>query len=837
MAKLIQQGSVLTKDQYRRLLSNCAETVLSDSPLKISYMAYRPGTFRPSYEEYRQIVAYEGQFDTNYLNEHILPETPVRLIIDIDRNKATCSDPAEVRKQENAIYELIIDALRKSVDVDVEEVRTDPIYNLKSGNCRVYTDVVLLGKYRAHFTDLLTSMASSALLRVVKFDGNPQMRPLWSYKVREQTDEEKAEWVDEKYAKYKVVDRDAGCYWLNKAGRRSKMILDHSTFVEPGTAICNIKAEFALSWNQPKKSVDRVSSTETMERIGEMKHIDDELLQDIVKWEDPDKDGLTWRQQIMALYNIGGKCEDAHRFSERSQNQYDDKAKEDIEKYEDIEARWSFAGLPFLKKHLLPETPSDIIRKIENTINQYQSLFNHRKPEVEEEKDEEDNEPVEPGSDIEEEKDDIDNLQIYPIMKQQFERTAFKCLEQCLFYITRETGVIRYSEKDLQVAYRHLKYKDIKRMVVKPFIKQWINDPYIRRYIRAELIPPPLECPKNTYNLWNGFAIDKVKLGSFSPDKLTQVQLIYDHLFLLCNKETESFEYVKRWIAFTLQKPGIKPEVMLLFKSLPGLGKEEGTYKLIRNIIGKKYTYITKRVDRDIFGSFNGRVENKLLLVLDEMDIKTACKYEEDTKELITREDITINRKGVCQYDVPSYFHTMSFSNGQWPYKIDDADRRFFAIDASSQSVPDKAYFRRLSEAIKDKIVLRLFYEEMLEIDLREWDASENRPVTQFMRDLKSVSRSLEVQFIIDFLSRKNQDFDIASNDLYNEFFTFCAENRVDYRTTHLKFGLSMKNMRIDGIIKEHRRDGNWFVFNLKQVGSWLKKKGYVEQDLPRLLG
>jgi hypothetical protein len=429
----------------------------------------------------------------------------------------------------------------------------------------------------------------------------------------------------------------------------------------------------------------------------------------------------------------------------------------------------------------------------------------------------------------------------YFAMKDRFERHHFKCLEDAMFYDTSDSQVIRRTKEKMIIVYQHLKYSvfaedgSCKRV---PFLKRWLNDEKMRIHKNVRLIPPPSSCPEETYNLWRGMAVWKVDLTDRdpSPEERDDCKFLMDHLYKLANKEDDIFAYLKSWIAYFLQNPGLKPRVMILIKSLEGLGKQLGLYTPLANIIGRQYCLITQRAEQEILGPFNAQLENKLLVVLDEMSLGTAVKYEAQAKEMITRETDFITPKGVDTREVPSFGHYMSFSNRDFPWTISDTDRRYFAIDASSQDPLDADYFTRLARVGEDMRVLRLFYDEMMAIKLEEWDPRTSRPETEFGQVLKTVSRPLDLQFIIEYLDGLTENTTISAKDLYVKFLNYTVEQGVPenaHKITAIKFGMKLGQLKIDGWEKVKIDPGvmSYKVdFNLAQ--KWLKTKGFVKSPV-----
>ena len=329
----------------------------------------------------------------------------------------------------------------------------------------------------------------------------------------------------------------------------------------------------------------------------------------------------------------------------------------------------------------------------------------------------------------------------YEEMKLKFEKKHFKCVLSSCYYTIGENSIITHSERKLVESYRHLKFKSpafdkdgVQIRSKAKFITSWIDDEKIKRYNTVGLYPPPLVCPDKVYNLWHGWRIENIKVEESATD---EHQLIFDHLKKVFGDE--SYEYALDWLAFLLKKPGVRPNVAILLKSLEGLGKGF-IVELLKVICGSQYVLLTKKVNRDVFGKFNHLIENKIVVCLDEMDVKTAREFEDDLKDYITNPMVSVNPKGISAYESINMVHLLSFSNKEWPWVISQTDRRYVAIDSSAVKIPEKSYFtEQLFPLLSNDSVLKKTYRILIERDISKFDPEKSRPNTDFTKDLKII--------------------------------------------------------------------------------------------------
>ena len=269
------------------------------------------------------------------------------------------------------------------------------------------------------------------------------------------------------------------------------------------------------------------------------------------------------------------------------------------------------------------------------------------------------------------------NTKTYEYMKVEHEKNHFKCTDSASYYEIKPDGRFIMGSEDFIIKQnRHIKFEEVDKtgkVEKKSFIEAWINDEDIRKYEKAELIPPPdsEKVDPNIYNLWDGFRIAKVEpkvsidgKGGYTAAEKTGAKDILNHMEFICGREC--WPWVEKWITLLLKAPSTKPDVAILIKSMEGLGKGF-TYKILRAIIGKKYCMSSLNVERDIFGEFNIELHGKLLVLMDEMDMKTCVKCQRGILDIITGEDLCLNDKQVKKFNAVNYTHILTFSNKDVP--------------------------------------------------------------------------------------------------------------------------------------------------------------------------
>jgi hypothetical protein len=422
----------------------------------------------------------------------------------------------------------------------------------------------------------------------------------------------------------------------------------------------------------------------------------------------------------------------------------------------------------------------------------------------------------------------------YFLMKKEFELTHFKNINNgCYYEIDEKSGKVKQinPKNILEDRYCHMNYTiydengDINDKV--PFIKTWVHDSNIRMYDNVNIILPPNICPKNTYNLFRGYDCQKVILKeSEKIDLQPLLDKVLNHFNLIFDIYKD---YCWKYIASMIQQPGVRSNVAIMIKSLPGVGKEI-FWNFLKKILTDDYCFNTVNVDRDVFGQFNPLCRNKLLYLWDEMEYKVSSSLKEKMKSFITSSTITINDKGRTPFELNSIPFVFLFSNNQFPLPIDESDRRFFGMDISHIKPENKEYFDDLIDLMENEKVIRMLYDHIMNIDISEFNIR-NFPISEFVKEVKTLSRPRELDFMIYFLQQEREA--IKNMDLYNEFGNWLSDNYSDYReykTNTKSFGIKLKNFKIDGMIKNEKNYGVYWTFDIEKTNKWLLSNQYITE-------
>ena len=151
----------------------------------------------------------------------------------------------------------------------------------------------------------------------------------------------------------------------------------------------------------------------------------------------------------------------------------------------------------------------------------------------------------------------------------------------------------------------------------------------------------------------------------------------------------------------------------------------------------------------------------------------------------------------------------------------------------SKVDVKPLEYYSEIIRIIKDDLVLRKLYDFYMSRDISQFKPT-IRPKTSFTSELKAVSRSLELQFIIDFVEKIPDSQEPSENSLECLFSLFTAFLNTNftgtkYGTSTQKFILKLKKYDIDGFERIRKENSNVWSCDKLRMTQWFYKKGFLD--------
>jgi hypothetical protein len=196
---------------------------------------------------------------------------------------------------------------------------------------------------------------------------------------------------------------------------------------------------------------------------------------------------------------------------------------------------------------------------------------------------------------------------------------------------------------------------------------------------------PTMSTNENILNTYEGLAITEEMAYEyiFSDDDIEDLSRWLDFIERAwCNGDEVLYDYVIKWLASLVQKPGVKLGTALVLQGEEGAGKGH-VVQTIAKIIGDRY-FLQPTSQDEVLGDFNEMIDGRLLVFADEMFWGGEKKKSAILKKLLTEKKITINGKGIPHRSSSNRFNMIFASNEDWVVPASKSSRRYNVLQVSS---------------------------------------------------------------------------------------------------------------------------------------------------------
>lgn len=360
---------------------------------------------------------------------------------------------------------------------------------------------------------------------------------------------------------------------------------------------------------------------------------------------------------------------------------------------------------------------------------------------------------------------------------EAFEASNFICYDHGAVYREQPTGPPRrINLSDFRRAYGDVSYCSEMGENCS-FLGRYLKDNNARIFTDVRMVPPPLELEpdEGTYNTWGGYFASRIQTEP-GPRGPAAVNFFKRHVEAVCNAEPVATEYLMKYLAHLIQKPGELPGVIVLIQGLEGCGKGL-IYSLMKAVMGQEYCYDTTNAATHAFGRFSDHLENRLLILLDELELCVSDEIMHRLKGECVAELRTIECKGEAVRTVPNYVRYLIFTNKTMPVQISPSDRRFFCVGSKRPRMTPEDSAEGFAHVATPGSV-RAIYEYLMSVDLTNFNVR-SRPITSYHTDLADATSSLERRFFTHLLDTWKGDpiITIHTTQLYKWFRDYAGKS------------------------------------------------------------
>lgn len=443
----------------------------------------------------------------------------------------------------------------------------------------------------------------------------------------------------------------------------------------------------------------------------------------------------------------------------------------------------------------------------------------------------------------------------YDLVKKNF--TGAKIRDPVCFVDIKSNGEIQIMRKQQMED----KYENLKCMAYCPFagqvipqsfIKKWFRDEHMKTFDAMDFNP---DTNQNVYqkdgmtylNLFRGLeCMNMNKYPSIGQDEMKEELDLFLWLLRhqLCDENIEFYDCLVKLLAHAIQKPGQKWRIMVIFKSIQGIGKGMFLDFFGNCMIGSTCYKVVDNSDQ-ILGNFNACRMNKLLIVLNELSRKDLSEKQGCLKGAITENNQEINGKGKPVMTVRNEANYIGATNhdGIAPEKD---DRRLMPIESHASKLPLETAVRLgklLHIRQKNPRFIAKLRDYFLSIDLSDFVPERDRVITEYYQEMQEILTPHYISFILHYFFVKSWVYEfnqykqqqqaltyrewktamfskpIGASDFYKDMIDFRREHMNDNsRYTQNMFGRHIRKLCVNKCKEGNIHFYTFCVENLKTI-------------------
>lgn len=240
----------------------------------------------------------------------------------------------------------------------------------------------------------------------------------------------------------------------------------------------------------------------------------------------------------------------------------------------------------------------------------------------------------------------------------------------------------------------------------------------------------PVQMPPTTLNYW----VDSPVIPS--PGDWSAIE--YFLCTIICDGNQKNYDYLINFLAHMLQKPEEKPGIFIVL--LGGQGTGKGTFFKLLKAIWPTTTLMVSDVSH-VIGQFNGAIERKYVVCMDEALFAGDRKSIDKLKSMLTEPTVTIEQKYQPRRTIDSCHRFFAASNHNYFSSVDPDDRRFLFLRVSDKYKENDTYWTELHETFDDSTVIAALVDYLRSLDLTAYNVRKRPKTDEHMQQkLRSLS-------------------------------------------------------------------------------------------------
>ena len=364
----------------------------------------------------------------------------------------------------------------------------------------------------------------------------------------------------------------------------------------------------------------------------------------------------------------------------------------------------------------------------------------------------------------------------------------------------------------------HMKYFEIEEgeKTDDSFIDKWMKDPRmdprylqdkIKKYYwdRFDMYPNAADCPPNVYNLWKGFAAEKMS-DEYDDDVRAGLSLVLEHIKMLCSGNAAQYDFLLNILAHAVQFPNVKLGIMLCLVGKQGCGKGH-IWEVIERIIGLHGCFTTDEPQKDVWGDNNGRMKDAFFVRIQEASKAQFTGYVGKLRGKVTDNPIRVRDLYCAAANVKNFSRFFLDTNFVDAIPDEHGERRFFIVKCSEAMIGNHDYFDKLRDAISDERVIHAFFDFLKTREIKKMYMGKDIPSGAYQQALKDSRRSIAEHFIEWLVQNQpltengvpTGNLELSSDAIY-ELFKVWQQNGNEFERSKESILRELRLKSIDGV-------------------------------------
>lgn len=378
------------------------------------------------------------------------------------------------------------------------------------------------------------------------------------------------------------------------------------------------------------------------------------------------------------------------------------------------------------------------------------------------------------------------------------------------------------------------------------YVRMWKASPKRRTIDEENLVfDPTMSCGEEAINLYEGLAIEPQPC---EPDEVDVMLQLLEHLCSRCeagegNADVHQvMQWVLRWLALPLQRPGAKPRTALVFHGPQGTGKNL-FFDAIRGIYGRYGVMVSQT---EIEEKYNGWLSAKLLIIANEVVSRQELYHHKNRLKWIIAEaeKIPIRTMNTDTRWEANHANLVFLSNEKQPLVVEIGDRRYLVVYTPMPE--DGDLYERVRKFLQAGGAAKFFH-FLLHYDLGDFHEHTKPLMTEAKEELIGLSMRPAERFMSEWLAGfLDLPVQVCSvEQLYRAFRRWCDDNGERWPPAQAAFTTDAKRWALERVEHDdHKRrlppcvayilvTSSGRVGPRKSVRAWLPRGAGPPNDIP----